>query len=147
MVIAMLARPQYYGRIFVGGVLGHLCLLFYLSILAAVAGGPNHSFVAASMTLTAIGLAMSGFAGMQSTLTYYHAAAEYRSRVLGVVALCIGTGPLGFLNVGWMAESYGVSTALAVMSLEGLFAVLLLWYWGALRKPPEPETGMESRRT
>jgi hypothetical protein len=71
---------------------------------------------------------------MQSTLTYFHTAAEYRSRVLGVVALCIGTGPLGFLNVGWLAENHGVPAALAIMSLEGLFGLLLLWYWGVLKR-------------
>lgn len=134
MAIAVLAKPDIYGRIFVGGVLMHLTLIFYLSILAAVSGGPNHSFIAASLTLTTLGVAMSGFAAMQSTLTYMHTAAEYRSRVLGVVALCIGTGPLGFLNVGWMAENHGLPTALAVMSLEGLFVMLLLWYVGALRR-------------
>jgi MFS family permease len=134
MAIAMFAKPATYGRIFIGGVLLHLTLVFYLSILAAVSGGPNHSFVAASLTLCVAGVAMSGFAGMQSTLTYFHTAAEYRSRVLGVVALCIGTGPLGFLNVGWLAENHGVPAALAIMSLEGLFGMLLLWYWGVLRR-------------
>lgn len=134
MAIAMFAKPATYGRIFIGGVLLHLTLVFYLSILAAVSGGPNHSFVAASLTLCMAGIAMSGFAAMQSTLTYFHTAAEYRSRVLGVVALCIGTGPLGFLNVGWLAENYGVAVALAIMSLEGLFGMLLLWYWGVLRR-------------
>lgn len=134
MAIAMFAKPATYGRIFIGGVLLHLTLVFYLSILAAVSGGPNHSFVAASLTLCVAGVAMSGFAAMQSTLTYFHTAAEYRSRVLGVVALCIGTGPLGFLNVGWLAENHGVPAALAIMSLEGLFGMLLLWYWGVLRR-------------
>jgi MFS family permease len=134
MAIAIFATPATYGRIFIGGVLLHLTLVFYLSILAAVSGGPNHSFVAASLTLSMAGVAMSGFAAMQSTLTYYHTAAEYRSRVLGVVALCIGTGPLGFLNVGWLAENHGLPAALAIMSLEGLFGMLLLWYWGALRR-------------
>jgi MFS family permease len=134
MAIAMLAKPALYGRIFVGGVLLHLHLILYLSILAAVSGGPNHSFVAASATLAVMGFAMSGFASMQSTLAYFHAAPEYRSRLLGAVALCIGTGPLGFLNVGWLAESFGLPAALAIMSLEGLFAMLLLWYWGVLRR-------------
>lgn len=134
LTLAVIARPESYGRIFVGGATGCFCFILYLGILAAVSGGPHHSFVAASLTLTAIGLCMAGFAAMQSTLTYLHAAAEYRSRVLGVVALCIGTGPLGFLNVGWLAESYGVATALVVIALEGLFAMLLLWYWGVLRR-------------
>ena len=134
MAIAMLAKPPHYGRIFVGGALLHVTLVFYLGILAAVSGGPNHSFIAASLTLATMGTAMSGFAAMQSTLTYLHTAAEYRSRVLGVVALCIGTGPLGFLNIGWLAEHYGLPTALVTMSLEGLFAILLLWYWGVLKR-------------
>jgi len=134
MAIALLAKPALYGRIYIGGVLLHLHLILYLSILAAVAGGPNHSFVAVSMTLSVMGFAMSGFAAMQSTLTYFHTAPEYRSRVLGAVALCIGTGPLGFLNVGWLAENHGLPAALAIMSLEGLFAMLLLWYWGVLKR-------------
>ena len=68
---------------------------------------------------------------MQSTLTYFHAAPEYRSRVLGVLALCIGSGPLGFLNVGWMAEEFGVAAALVIISGEGLFALLVLWAWSS----------------
>jgi len=134
MAIALLARPAHYAWIFVSGVLLHFNLILYLSILAGVSGGPRHSFIAASITLTIVGFAMSGFAAMQSTLTYYHTAAEYRSRVLGVVALCIGTGPLGFLNVGWLAEHQGLPAALAIMALEGLFALLLLWYWGVLKR-------------
>ena len=63
-----------------------------------------------------------------------NAEPEYRSRVLGVLALCIGTGPLGFLNIGWMAESYGLPTALAIMATEGLFLMLVLWVFNALNK-------------
>ena len=134
VVLAALAKPAYYARIFIGGSLIYLTLVGYLGILAAVSGGPYHSFVAAALTLTIIGMAVAGFAAMQSTLTYFHSVAEYRSRVLGVLALCIGTGPLGFLNVGWLAESFGLPTALVVISLEGLFAMLLLWLWGVLRR-------------
>lgn len=134
MTLAVIAKPAYYGRIFVAGAIGCLAAILYLGILAAVAGGPHHSFIAASLTLTAIGVAMAGFASMQSTLTYLNASAEYRSRVMGVLALCIGTGPLGFLNIGWLAENFGLPTALMVMAAEGLFAMLLLWYWGVLKR-------------
>jgi hypothetical protein len=75
------------------------------------------------------GIAGASFAAMQSTLTYLGASPEYRSRVLGVLTLCIGSGPIGFLNVGWMADIWGAPTALFVMSLEGLFALLLLWLY------------------
>ena len=29
-----------------------------------------------------------------------------------------------------MAESFGVASALAIISLEGLLALLILWAWG-----------------
>jgi hypothetical protein len=67
---------------------------------------------------------------MQGTLTYLAAPAQYRRRVLGVLTLCIGTGPIGFFNVGWMAESFGVANALIIISFEGLLALLILWVWG-----------------
>ncbi len=134
MVIAVVAKPAYFGRIYLGGMMLYLAMILYLSVLSYVSGGPHHSFVAASMTLTVIGIAGAGFAVMQSTLTYLSAPPEYRSRVLGVLALCIGTGPIGFLNVGWMAESYGLPWALFIMSVEGLFATLLLWVYGVLTR-------------
>ena len=54
-----------------------------------------------------LGRRVRSYAG---TLTYMNAEPEYRSRVLGVLALCIGTGPLGFINIGLMAESYELPT-------------------------------------
>ncbi|MBT5109413.1 MAG: MFS transporter [Rhodospirillaceae bacterium] len=134
MVVALYATPVQFGRIFLWGASLYLVMIFYLGILSFVAGGPNHSFIAAALSLTVMGLAGACFATMQSTLTYLGAQPEYRSRVFGVLALCIGTGPIGFLNVGWMAESFGVPTALLVISVEGLFAFLLLWIYGVLSR-------------
>jgi MFS family permease len=134
MLIAVSASAEYYGRIFLWGAGVFLVMLCYLGVLAFVAGGPIHSFLAAIMVLTVMGFAAACFATMQSTLTYLNSQPEYRSRVFGVLALCIGTGPIGYINVGWMAESYGVPTALVAMSLEGLFAFLLLWIYGVLTR-------------
>ena len=75
---------------------------------------------------------------MQGTLTYLASPPEYRSRVLGMLTLCIGTGPIGFFNVGLMAEQFGVAAALAIISVEGFVALLALWAWGGseTRKSP-----------
>ena len=135
LVIAMVARPALYAKIFCTGAVFYMVLILYLSALAYVSGGPLHSFFAAALTLMAIGISGAGFAAMQSTLTYMNAEPEYRSRVLGVLALCIGTGPLGFINIGLMAESYELSAALAIMAIEGLFLMLILWVYDALNKP------------
>lgn len=130
LMVAMFARPDLFFRIYLGGTILNLSGIGYLAMLTFVAGGPNHSFIATSMALMVIGMASACFAAMQGTLTYISAPPEYRSRVLGVLTLCIGTGPIGFFNVGWMAEQFGVSAALAIISAEGLFVLLVLWVWG-----------------
>ena len=138
IAIALFARPRYFFAIYLGGTMVFLFLIGYLSILTHVAGGPWHSFIAAACILLVMGMSTSCFAAMQSTLTYLGAPPELRSRVLGVLTLCIGTGPIGFFNVGWMAETFGVATALAVTSAEGLIALLVLWAFSGSWKPAPP---------
>jgi MFS family permease len=135
MLIALLARPDNFFRLYLWGTLVYLALVLYLGILAHIAGGPYHSVLAAAAVLAGIGIAGACFAAMQSTLTYLGAPPEYRSRVMGVLTLCIGSGPIGFLNIGWMAETYGVPLALAVSAAEGLAAMLLLWLYGGGARP------------
>ena len=139
LLVAALARPDYFFRIYLSGTVLYLFTIGYLGLLTFIAGGPYHSFVASGMALWVAGLASACFAAMQGTLTYLAAPPAYRSRVLGVLTLCIGTGPLGFLNVGWMAESFGVATALLITSAEGLVALLILWAWSA--PLPQPRSG------
>ncbi len=130
LMITRFASQRNFFKIYLGGTIIYLSGVGYLSILTFVAGGPNHSFYASTVALTIIGIAGACFAAMQGTLTYLAAPTQYRSRVLGVLTLCIGTGPIGFFNVGWMAESFGVANALIIISLEGLLALLALWVWG-----------------
>ena len=134
LLVAWVARPTNYFLIYLWGTITYISLVFYLSILSYIVGGPYHSLIAASITLTLIGVGGACFAAMQSTLTYLGASPEYRSRVLGVLTLCIGSGPIGFFNVGWMANIWGAPTALFVMSLEGLFVLLLYWLYSADEK-------------
>ena len=134
LAVAMWSKPANFARIFIWGAALYLLTISYLGVLSYVAGGPHHSFVAATLSLTVIGVAGAGFATMQSTLTYLGAPLEYRSRIFGVLALCIGTGPIGFLNLGWMAEAFGLPVALLIMAFEGLFAMVALWAYGALTR-------------
>ena len=134
LLVAWAARPTNYFQLYLWGTVTYIFLVFYLSILSYMVGGPYHSLIAASITLAMIGVGGACFAAMQSTLTYLGASPEYRSRVLGVLTLCIGSGPIGFFNVGWMANIWGAPTALFVMSLEGLFVLLLYWLYSTDKK-------------
>jgi MFS family permease len=135
LLVATVARPANYFQVYLWGTVTYISMIFYISILTYVAGGPVHSFVIVSIALAVTGVAGACFSAMQSTLTYLGASPEYRSRVLGVLTLCIGSGPIGFFNVGWMADIWGAPTALFIMSLEGLLALTLLWLYTPTEKP------------
>ena len=124
LVIAAAARPAWYTRIYVGGGL--------LLILCILAFSYSQSF-ALSLTLLFVGgLGFAGFAAMQSTIVLSFTAPEYRSRVMGVLAMSVGAGaPLGILHIGLLAGWLGAPGAVTTVALEGLLALILV----ALRWP------------
>ena len=126
IVIAIAVRPRGYAPLFVWGTTAYLAFVGCLGTMLHLGTGPLFPFLAAVGILLAIGLASACFSAMQGTLSYLNALPEYRSRVLGVLALCIGTGPIGFLHVGWLAETFGAPVALMVTASEGLVALTVL---------------------
>ena len=130
IVIAMAVRPRIFATLYVWGTTTYLVLVGCLGTISYFGEGPAFSFLSAAGVLLAIGLAGACFSAMQSTLSYLNALPEYRSRVLGVLTLCIGTGPIGFLHVGWLAETFGAPAALMITASEGLLALLALWAFG-----------------
>ena len=62
-----------------------------------------------------------------------------RSRVMGIVVLAIGGDPLGQLQIGMLAERFGVQTTLAGQASAALLVlvVIVMVVPGVLR-PPEP---------
>jgi MFS family permease len=75
--------------------------------------------------LLSAGLAGAAFSAMQSTLVMLCAEPAARTRMMGVLSVCIGTGPVGFLHLGWLAEHLGAPWAVTVLALEGLLALWL----------------------
>ncbi|HET7883276.1 MAG TPA: MFS transporter [Acetobacteraceae bacterium] len=122
VLMAMFCRPNLYRRAYVGGVMLYLIMLtlFALVPLPAVAGS----------ALLFTGLGGAGFSIMQATLVYLSSPPEMRSRMLGVLSVCIGTGPIGFIALGWLADAIGAPWATAASGLAGLLMMLLarpLW--------------------
>jgi hypothetical protein len=55
---------------------------------------------------------------------------DMRSRMLGLLSVSIGVGPIGFLQIGLLAEALGAKTAIIILAIEGLIALALtfsLW--------------------
>jgi uncharacterized membrane protein len=81
-----------------------------------------------------VGLGGAAFSTMQSTLVFISAPAEVRNRIMGVLSVCIGTGPIGFLHLGLMADAFGAPLAMTIMAIEGLVALVIAYcVWPEIR--------------
>ncbi len=116
-LIATYARPQHYSRIYLYG-----SMLFLVGILLF----SQSSWYWVSFAIVfAGGFGASAFGTMQSTIMVSAASPEMRGRVMGTVAVFIGTGPVGQINVGIMAGMYSPQTAVMITGLVGLTVVLV----------------------
>jgi MFS family permease len=103
------------------------------------------SFPLACALLVTGGFGSAAFANMQTSLIVLHAPPHIRSRLMGLLTVCIGMGPLGILLIGALADYYGPLVAVDIMALTGLVAVSaigLVWRQNDLRRPAgerEPE--------
>jgi MFS family permease len=109
-----------------------------LFMVALIVMAVSPSYWLAFSVLVAGGFGTAGFANMQSTLMLTEAPAEMRSRLMGIVTVCIGTGPLGIIVIGLVSDQIGPRGAVLVMALAGLVltAALTLALKPRAPKPP-----------
>lgn len=119
LLLAMFLTPGWHARAYVGGVAAYLVALmgFALASTPLVAG--------AALLLT--GLAGAAFATLQVTIVYLAAPADMRSRIMGVLSVCIGTGPIGFVWLGWLADRIGAPEATVITGAMGLLVLAVTW--------------------
>jgi MFS family permease len=121
ILLGIYARPVHYARLYIGSVASYLVLLIGFALV------PNIPLAGTALLLT--GFFNAGFSVMQATLIYLAAPVEMRSRMYGVLSVCIGVSPLGFLWLGLLADAIGASPATAITGLMGLAALLLTRRW------------------
>ncbi|MBT4906332.1 MAG: MFS transporter [Rhodospirillaceae bacterium] len=120
VIIASRVRIRSYRRLYYFGLLGYL--------FAAFTAGWMVDVVPMALALVVVGLCASGFSTMQSTLIYTVAPPEMRGRLFGVLVICIGSGLIGFANIGLMGEWFGGSTAMRIVAAEGLIPLLFIGF-------------------
>jgi MFS family permease len=84
------------------------------------------------------GFGSAAFANMQTSLIITSAPPHIRSRLMGLLTVCIGAGPLGILLVGALAAVLGPLGAVDAIELSGLAAVAAagsLWRRREQRQP------------
>jgi hypothetical protein len=60
---------------------------------------------------------------MQTSLIVLHAPMHIRSRLMGLLTVCIGMGPLGILLMGTIADFVGPMLAIDVVAAAGFVSV------------------------
>jgi MFS family permease len=99
--------------------------VFFFLVFAFIAGWMT-SPVAFAFFVLLLGISGSGFSAMQSTLAYSVAPPNMRSRLFGLIVLCIGTGLFGVLNIGFVAEWFDGATSVRIVAVEGLIALVAI---------------------
>ena len=96
----------------------------FMVALMVMALSPSYWLALGVLILGGFGTA--GFTNMQSTLMLTEAPVEMRSRLMGIVTVCIGTGPLGVLAAGLLSDQVGPRDAVMIMAGLGLATTLAL---------------------
>lgn len=127
LLVGMFAKPAYYTRLYL-----YASSLFLLTVMAI---GLSTSLPLSFMLMLMAGIFVSGFAVMQSTVTFLASPPETRARVMGVLTVSIGTCPIGMLHVGMLADHFGAGSAVMIMAIEGMIALALVaLFWPELRR-------------
>ena len=122
VLFVSLARSEWYGRIYLGAT------AFYFATMIGFATAPVVPVAVVLLLLN--GMSGVGFAVMQATLVYRDSPVEMRARLLGVLSVCIGAGPIGFMYLGLLADLLTPRVATVAIALQGMLALLLTRrYW------------------
>jgi hypothetical protein len=118
LTLNFLRERVYVGTLFVVGT-GWMCVA--LAVFAL-----SHVYPLSWAMLLCAGMGMSCFGTLQSTIVLLYTSDEMRSRVMGILVLAIGGDPLGQLQIGTLAELFGVQATLAGQASAAILALVLI---------------------
>lgn len=100
-------------------------LIFGSFIMSTLISGFSFStYFPLSLTLLILsGIGHACFSVSQSSIILISASDDQRSRAMGTLALAIGAGPPGRLNVGVLAEAFGAPFAVGIMASLSAIAI------------------------
>jgi MFS family permease len=135
LLLAAVGKLRAHGRIFALGAL--------LELVSLLGFAASPWYVLSCVLLFVVGLGNAGFSTMQSTIILLAAAPGMRGRAVGVLGLCIGSTPLGLLELGALSAAVGAPAAIGINAAIGLALWLpVVAFTPLLSRPqdPGPET-------
>ena len=118
VLIASAANIRHHGRVYLFGSTIAIAALLLFSL--------SRSYELSFGILLVLGLGGAGFGTMQSLIVMLVSREEMRGRALGVISLAIGTGPLGLLMTGAVADWLSPTTAIGINATVGLVLMALV---------------------
>ncbi len=122
VLLGSFVRPAWQGRVYVGSVAIYFVVVIGFATASAVP--------MAALLLFLVGIFSVGFAALQTTLVYRCSPVAMRARYLGLLSVCIGTGPIGFLYIGFLADLLTPQVGTVALAAQGALALLFtrpLW--------------------
>jgi MFS family permease len=116
LIIARFGARSHFGRLFALGSALHLVTLILFAI--------SQSYVLSFFLLLIMGLGNAGFSTMQSTIMLSSPPPEMRGRAMGVLGLCIGSQPLGLLEIGAIATILTTNAAIGINAIAASFLLI-----------------------
>ena len=116
LIIGNISPQKQLASIFITGVTGFFIGMVMFSF--------SPSLILAFLSLTFGGICLSGFSTMQGALVY-QASATSKGSNFGILATCIGTAPLGLMNLSWIITKVPVDKTIQINVFLGLFCLIL----------------------
>ena len=125
LLIGNISPQKYLSLIFITGVGGFFFGMYLFSY------SPN--LLIAFISLTCGGIFLSGFSTMQGALVY-QASTTSRGNNFGILVTCIGTAPLGLINLSWIITLIPVDQTLRINAYFGLICLIATGFYFLIRK-------------
>ena len=116
LLIGNISPQKNLSLIFITGVGGFFLGMFIFSY--------SPSLLIAFVSLTFGGIFLSGFSTMQGALVY-QASTSSRGNNFGILVTCIGTAPLGLMNLSWIITQTPVDETLRINVFIGLLLLIV----------------------
>jgi len=118
LALSLFARSDHTRYYYLGAVL--------IYCLFALAFSLSSSIWISAVLLTAVGFVSAAFGSMQSALILMNSPPGFERQMMGVLSVCIGTAPIGLIQIGLLADWLGAPWACTLTAVQGVIAMLIV---------------------
>ncbi|HEX2171517.1 MAG TPA: MFS transporter [Dehalococcoidia bacterium] len=120
LILGFGLRDRRRGLVFLGGSLVKAALIGLFAL--------SPWYPVAFILLLLAGVAHTGFSAYQTLIPLVLATPEMRGRMMALIALAIGTTPIGAFTLGTLASATSAPVAVSAMAAASVACLVLVWF-------------------